>query len=50
MTLKLYADHFSQPSRSVILFVNINKLPHTFISTTVFSGQVFHNLIQNRSP
>ena len=40
MDLKIYADYASQPSRAVIAFCNINKIPFTLVETRV--GKMEH--------
>ena len=40
MDLKIYADYASQPSRAVIAFCKINKIPFTFVETRV--GKMEH--------
>ena len=38
MSLKLYIDYASQPSRAVLIFCLINKIPHEVVETKIFSG------------
>ncbi len=38
MSLKLYIDYASQPSRAVLVFCLINKVPHEVVETKIFSG------------
>lgn len=35
MVIKLYLDYSSQPSRAVLAFLIINKIPHECIETRI---------------
>jgi hypothetical protein len=40
MVIKLYIDYGSQPSRAVLAFCLLNKIPAEIIEISVFSGAV----------
>ena len=40
MVIKLYIDYVSQPSRSVLAFCILAKIPHQVIKTNIVKGEV----------
>ena len=38
-TLKLFIDHASQPSRAILVFCLINKIPHQVVDTRLMKGE-----------
>lgn len=38
--LKLFIDHASQPSRAIIVFCKINRIPHEIVELRLAKGQV----------
>lgn len=40
MVIKLYLDYASQPSRAVLAFCLLVKIPHQIIETSLMSGAV----------
>jgi hypothetical protein len=43
-------DHASQPSRAVLVFCRINKIPHQIVETRIAKGEVTEIYIQHHSP
>lgn len=39
MVLKLYMDYISQPSRAILAFLLINKIPHEVVETRIIEGK-----------
>jgi len=44
-TLKLFIDHASQPSRAILVFCLINKIPHEVVETRIGKAEVSHTLL-----
>jgi glutathione S-transferase len=49
-SVKLFIDHASQPSRAILVFCRINKIPHEIVETRITKGEVSRLYIQHLTP